>query len=90
MVFILKQKDSGKFLITDIIYFIFSNFHNFYAPSIFNPQSFVHVIDKNSEFKVLQSISSLYILQFYILYQSSFSNWYLLAYVIEESYISIH
>ena len=30
--------------------FFFSNFLNFYAPSIFNPQSFVHVIDKNSEF----------------------------------------
>ena len=50
MVFTLKQKDSGKFLITDIIYFIFSKFYNFYAPSIFNPQSFVHIIDKNSEF----------------------------------------
>ena len=48
MVFILKQNDIGKFVITDILYFFilfFSNFLNFYTNS-----------------QVLENLSLLYIL----------------------------
>ena len=65
MVFILKQNDIGKFVITDILYFFilfFSNFLNFYTPSILNLTGLNMSLTKIQNSRVLQNLSLIYIL----------------------------
>ena len=65
MVFILKQNDNGKFVITDILYFFilfFSNFLNFYTPSILNLTGLNMSLTKIQNSRVLQNLSLIYIL----------------------------